>query len=69
MSAALDELKGKGAKAPRTPAKVWLAYHDDWSGMAVFSSEITCLRYAQQNGMRVLQVAFGVDLREAVLRR
>lgn len=51
---------------PAQEKKVWLAFYADWTAMAVFSSEITCLRYAQEHGMNVAKVPFGVDLRQAV---
>jgi hypothetical protein len=45
---------------------VWLAYYSDWSGMAVFESELECLRYAVDKTMTVKYVPFGQDLRDAV---
>jgi hypothetical protein len=50
----------------RPPAGVWLGYHEDWSGMAVFSSELAALRWAVERNAAVTRVPFGVDLREAV---
>jgi hypothetical protein len=48
------------------PWGVWLAYYNDWSGMAVFATEVEALRYAVQKGMAVAFAKFGVDLKEAV---
>jgi hypothetical protein len=44
----------------------WLAYDADWSGLAVFDSEIEALRYAVSHSMLVAQVELGRDLREQV---
>lgn len=44
----------------------WIAYYSDWSGFAVFDSEIKCLRYAVENHMEAAEVPFGVSVREAV---
>jgi hypothetical protein len=46
--------------------RVWLAYYDDWSAMAVFMTEVEALRYAVEHSMRAKEVRFGIDLREAV---
>jgi hypothetical protein len=48
----------------RLPAGCWL--YEDWSGMAVFSSELAALRWAVDRDARVRRIPFGVDLREAV---
>lgn len=48
------------------PGGVWLAYYRDWSGMAVFRTELDALRYAVEKGMAVTPLLFGVDLKEAV---
>lgn len=32
---------------------VWLAFHSDWSGIAVFATEIEALRHAQEHTMTV----------------
>lgn len=45
---------------------VWVAYHDDWSGAAVFASEVACLRHAVDNSMSASFVEYGIELREAV---
>jgi hypothetical protein len=52
--------------APALPGGVWLAYYSDWSGMAVFATEIEALRYAVEKSMIVSPVVYGVDLKEAV---
>lgn len=41
---------------------VWIAYHNDWSGFAVFSSEIEALRYAVMNGCSIGFAEFGQEL-------
>lgn len=46
-------------------AGCWVAYYVDWSGMAVFNSELKAMRYAVEKSMRVMFVPWGVDLREA----
>lgn len=50
------------------PDEAWLAYYHDWSAMAVFDSEIECLRYAVERQMQVRPVSYGEDLREQVSR-
>jgi hypothetical protein len=45
---------------------VWVAWHSDWSGVAVFASEVACLRHAVANSMQVAFVEYGADLRQAV---
>lgn len=47
-----------------TDTGVWVVYYDDFSGFAVFSSEIAALRYAVSRTMQIAQVAFGEDVRE-----
>lgn len=42
----------------------WLAYHGDFSGLAVFSEEVDALRYAVENSMKVSYVLWGEELRE-----
>jgi hypothetical protein len=34
-------------------AGVWLAYYSDYSGIAVFPTELEALKHAQSNGMNV----------------
>jgi hypothetical protein len=48
------------------PWGVWLAFYRDWSGLAVFATEVEALRYAVGKGMAVAFAKFGEDLREAV---
>ena len=48
---------------------VWVAYHSDWSGFALFDLELECLRYAVANSMAVAQVPFGKDVRQEVTRQ
>lgn len=43
---------------------VWLAYYQDWSGFAVFSTELLALRYAVEKTMAVTELPFGVDPRD-----
>jgi hypothetical protein len=38
---------------------VWLAFHSDFSGMAVFHNELDALRYALEHGMKVLPLDHG----------
>lgn len=38
---------------------VWIAYHPDWSGFAVFPIELEALRYAQSRSMTVKFVEWG----------
>lgn len=40
----------------------WLAYHSDFSGMAVFESEIEALRYAVKRSMDVVGCRYGKEL-------
>lgn len=54
------------SKTDKRTEGCYIAYNDDWSGMAVFSSEVQALRYAVERSMKVARVPFGVDLREAV---
>lgn len=44
--------------------KCWMTYYADWSGMAVFHSEIKALRHAVEHRMEIMEVPEGVDLRE-----
>jgi hypothetical protein len=41
---------------------VWVAYHSDWSGLAIFGDEIDALRHAVSNSMNVGFAEFGADL-------
>lgn len=43
----------------------WMAYHGDFSGVAIFPAEIDALRHAVANAMSVQHVTWG-DLREQV---
>lgn len=45
------------------PWTVWVAYYSDWSGIAVFSTEIEALRYAVERGMQVKGLESGDELR------
>jgi len=36
---------------------IWIAYHMDWSGFAIFETEIEALRYAVEHSMQVKAVA------------
>lgn len=54
---------------PEGAAGIWVAYHDDWSGMVVFRDEIDALRHAVEHSMQCLFVEYGDDLREAARRR
>ncbi len=39
----------------------WVVYYADWSGIAVFGTEIDALRYANDNdGMRAEYVGWGL---------
>jgi hypothetical protein len=33
--------------------QVWIAYHSDWSGFALFDTEIEALRHAIATGVRI----------------
>ena len=44
----------------------WLAYYADWSGLAVFETEIDALRYAVDRSMQVMRVPTHADIREYV---
>ena len=35
---------------------IWMAYHTDWSGFALFATEIEALRYAVAHSMQVRAV-------------
>lgn len=41
---------------------VWVAYHSDWSGFAIFDNEMEALRHAVANTMSVGLAKFGEDL-------
>jgi hypothetical protein len=46
-------------------SRVWIAYHVDWSGFAVFETEIEALRHAVDNMMHVKQLQLPcIDPRE-----
>lgn len=38
---------------------VWIAYHSDWSGFAVFATEVEALRYAVAHTMSCAFFAWG----------
>lgn len=40
-------------------AGVWIARHSDWSGIAVFATEIEALRYAVDHSMQVAFMTWG----------
>jgi hypothetical protein len=42
-----------GLQPPQPLSGVWLAYYTDWSGLAVFATEIEALRYAVDHTMSV----------------
>lgn len=44
----------------------YVAYSEDFTHLAVFSSEVQALRYAVDAGLKVKRVPFGVEVREAV---
>ena len=48
---------------------IWLAYHSDWSGFAMFGVELDALRYAVDRNMLVQWVPTGVDVREHLTAR
>ena len=39
--------------------RCWLAYHEDWSGMAVFATELDALRHANGTSMVVAPLTDG----------
>jgi len=45
---------------------VWLSYHHDWSGFAIFDQEIDALRDAVENGRACSFVTFGASVRQSV---
>jgi hypothetical protein len=51
------------------PKGVWVAFHHDFSGMALFEDELAALRYASENTMTVEFIRFGYDIRQEILRR
>jgi hypothetical protein len=53
-------LRDQTAADPR----LWLAYYGDFSGLAIFTDEISALRYAVEKEMKVKPVVPGEDLRE-----
>jgi len=46
--------------------KCWVAYQSDFSEIAVFESEIECLRYAIDNGMLREEVPYGHGIRNYI---
>jgi hypothetical protein len=42
-----------GLQAAAPLSGIWLAYYADWSGVAVFATEIEALRYAVGRSMQV----------------
>lgn len=41
----------------------WVAYYADWSGAAIFDSEVEALRHAVEHHMEVRFVQWGESLR------
>lgn len=50
---------------------VWVAFHFDFSGFAVFQAEeeLAARRYADENFMSVAFVEFGQDVRQSILNQ
>ena len=46
--------------------ELWVAFYSDWSGFAIFTDEVKCLRYAVDHSMRVHKMAEGKDCKEQV---
>jgi hypothetical protein len=44
-------------------AGCWVAFHPDFSGIAIYGDELQALRRAVADGMSVRYVEFGTDLR------
>ena len=53
---------GNGLVPVEEPRGAWVAYYSDYSGMALFGSEIEALRHAVGNSMTVAFWEFGRDL-------
>lgn len=49
-------------EGPPRDSGVWVAYHSDWSGFAIFDNEMEALRHAVANTMSVGLAKFGEDL-------
>ncbi len=48
-------------------AGAWVAFYEDWSDVAVFSSELAALRYAVgRSGMSVVLWQFGMNREQAL---
>lgn len=43
---------------------IWVAYHSDYSEIAIFAEEIDCLRYALDHMMDAAQVELGRGVHE-----
>jgi hypothetical protein len=46
-----------------TKAGAWVTYYADWSGIAIFATELEALRYAVGRTMEVKFVEFGGEIR------
>lgn len=44
------------------PTGVWVAYHSDWNGFAIFDDEVAALRHAVANSMSIGFSPFGQEL-------
>lgn len=51
------------------PRGVWIAFHHEFTGMAIFDEELVARRYAADNQMEVAFIRFGFDVRQEILRR
>lgn len=51
------------------PKGTWVAFHHDFSGIAIFEEELAARRYAAENQMTVEFIRFGYDVRQEILRR
>jgi hypothetical protein len=51
------------------PKGVWVAYQEDFTGLALFEDELAALRYASEHTMDVRFIRFGYDIRQEILRR
>lgn len=56
------EVHALSATSATSPKGVWVAYHSDWSGFAIFDDEMEALRHAVSNTMSVGLAKFGEDL-------
>lgn len=45
-------------------ARIWVAFHHDYSEFAIFTDELACLRYAIEHSMEAAGIEIGRGVRE-----